>query len=385
MIARSSRLLLGLAALGLSAPIAAQSVGTVPAEDDIPIALLIDITSGQVLYERGANRRFVPASITKVMTLYHAFELIEEGALDPRQTMTMSDEAWEEWNGEGTTMWIKPGEPVLVDDLMTGIANISANDASVILAEGQAGTVADWTRAMTARARELGMTSSHFGTPNGWPDEGYTFTTAHDLAVLAEAMLRRHPQKYSRYIGRRSFAYNGVEQYNYDPLIGRTEGADGIKTGYTNEAGFGYLGTAERDGQRLVMVLAGGYSQGARARAARGFIEWGFNAFDRERLFARDAIVGSAKVQGGSAREVALQTERAVFVNVPSGRTADLQMSITYDGPLRAPFEAGEQVAMLEIDVPGMEPARIPLVAAEAVEEAGFFGRISNAIVGLFE
>jgi len=382
VIDRILKLFFAAMALCLANSAVAQGVGAVPSEGEVPVALLVDITSGQVLHQRGADRRFVPASITKVMTLYHAFELIEDGELDPRQAFTMRQETWDEWNGEGTTMWIKPDEPVLVDDLLTGIANISANDASVILAEGQAGSVAEWTAGMTVRAHALGMVSSHFGTPNGWPDEAYTFTTANDLVLLAEAMLRRHPDKYARYIGRRSFEYNGVEQYNYDPLIARTEGADGIKTGFTNEAGFGYLGTAERDGQRLVMVVAGAYSQAARSRAARDFIEWGFGAFDRERLFGKDEVAGYARVQGGDMRSVAIKTDRTVFVNVPRGRTEDLQFSIAYDGPVRAPFEADEEIATLVIHVPGMEPARVPLLAAQGVDEAAFFDRITNAFAG---
>lgn len=368
----------------LAAPVDAQSSPAVPAEADIPIAVLVDITSGQVLYTRNADRRFVPASITKVMTMYYAFSLIEEGNLDPAQVMTMSDETWREWNAQGSTMWINAGDRVPVDDLLTGIANISANDGAIMLAKGQAGSVEEWTRAMTARAHDLGMTNSHFGTPNGWPDEGATFTTANDLVILAEAMIERHPDKFARYIGLPTFTYNGIEQPNRDPMLGRVGGADGIKTGYTNESGFGYLGTAQRNGQRLVLVVAGAGRNAVRARGARSFMEWGFSAFDRERLFEEGETVGTARVQSGSARSVALQTDRTVFVNVPSGRAADLELSIQYDGPLRAPFDAGERVATLVVTVPDMEPARIPLIAAETVEEAGFFGRITNGIAGWF-
>ncbi|AWW74779.1 D-alanyl-D-alanine carboxypeptidase [Erythrobacter sp. KY5] len=362
----------------------AQTPAPVPAQTELPIALLVDVTSGQVLYSRNAERRFVPASITKVMTLFHAFELIEEGTLDPRQTLVMSDEVWEAWNGEGSTMSINAGDSVAVDDLLTGIANISANDGSVMLAEGQAGSVGAWLDGMNQRARSLGMVNSHFGTPNGWPDEGRTFTTASDLVKLAQALVRRHPQKYARYVGRPGFRYNDIEQFNRDPMIGRVPGADGIKTGYTNESGLGYVGSAKRDGQRLVVVVAGISRGSIRARAARDLIEWGFGAFERERLFAQGEIVGNARVQGGSSRTVALMTERNVFVNVPSGRLSDVSLRIEYDGPLRAPFTSGDRVATLAIEVPGMEPARLPLLAAESVETAGFFTRIYNGIAGWF-
>ncbi|WP_040464268.1 D-alanyl-D-alanine carboxypeptidase family protein [Erythrobacter sp. NAP1] len=383
-IQRAVALLVILALAAASPASRAQGPAPVPAQTELPIALLVDVTSGQVLYSRNADRRFVPASITKVMTLFHAFELIEEGDLDPRQTLVMSDEVWEEWGGEGSTMWINAGDRVAVDDLLTGIANISANDGSAMLAEGQAGSISAWLDGMNQRARSLEMVNSHFGTPNGWPDEGRTFTTASDLVKLAQALISRHPQKYARYIGKPGFRYNDIEQFNRDPMIGRVAGADGIKTGYTNESGLGYVGSAKRDGQRLVVVVAGISRGSIRARAARDLIEWGFDAFDRERLYANGEVVARARVQGGNSRSVALQTERDVFVNVPKGRLSELSLRVEYDGPLRAPFDSGDHVATLVVDVPGMEPAHLPLLAAESVGDAGFFSRIYNGIAGWF-
>ncbi len=356
----------------------------IPDADDAPIAMLVDITSGQVLHSRNSDRRFVPASITKAMTLYHAFELIEEGALDPRQSFTIKPETWREWAGKGSTMWLNARDPVLVDNLLFGIANVSANDGSVVLAEGQAGSLEAWADGMNARARALGMTGSHFGTPNGWPDDGATFTTARDLVTLARAMISRHPKKFARYIGRPSFTYNGIEQYNHDPLIGRTPGADGIKTGYTNEAGFGYLGTAVRDGQRLVLVVAGSPRSRARDAAARNYIEWGFRGLERRRLFHEGEIVENARVQGGGQRSVALRTDRPIFINVPRGYDGDIAVNVTYEGPLRAPFTDGDQVAELKVTVPGFDDAHFPLLAARTVERAGWFARIVNAIAAWF-
>lgn len=346
--------------------------------------MLVDISSGQVLHARNADRRFVPASITKVMTLFTAFQRIEEGDLDPRQLFTVRRETGEEWGGRGSTMWLQAGDVVEVDNLLFGIANVSANDGSVVLAEGQAGSLEEWVRAMNAEARSLGMTSSHFGTPNGWPDEGATFTTAQDLVTLAEALYRRHPDKTRRYIGLPGFTWKDIAQPNRDPLIGRVRGADGIKTGFTNEAGFGYLGTAQRNGQRLVLVVAGVDRGSVRARAARAYMEWGFSAFERERLFDEGETIGRARVQGGDARGVDLVADRAIAVNVPAGRAGEMSASIVYDGPVRAPFKMGDEIATLVVDVPGMEPARIPLHAAESVGEAGFFARIFNGIAGLF-
>ncbi|MEM7688115.1 MAG: D-alanyl-D-alanine carboxypeptidase family protein [Pseudomonadota bacterium] len=352
------------------------------AQIDMPVALLVDASNGQVLFERAAQRRFVPASVTKVMTLFTAFELIEAGQLDPRYSLTVSPEAWMEWRGKGSTMFLNADDRVPLSDLLTGIATVSANDASYVLAEEAAGSLEGWTAQMNAKARAIGMTQSHFGTPNGWPDEGGTFTTARDLVVLAKALLDDHPKKVARFIGNREFTYNGITQSNHDPMIGRVEGADGIKTGYTNEAGFNYLGTAKRGDQRLILVVAGGKRKSERAAFARGLVEWGFSAFDRQNLFAKGARVAEVAVQNGSARRVALVTQRDVFMNVPKGRGGDLRVSVAYNGPLRAPITAGDEVATLVIEAPDMQPARIPLLAEESVRKAGFFARIANAFSG---
>ncbi|MDJ0643045.1 MAG: D-alanyl-D-alanine carboxypeptidase family protein [Erythrobacter sp.] len=355
-----------------------------PEEVVAPIVLLVDISSGQVLYSRNADRRFIPASITKAMTTFAAFELMEAGTLRPGQTMTISDDTWREWNGKGSTMWLSADRPVRVEDLLTGIANVSANDASIVLAEGAMGSVDNWTALMNEKASELGMSQSHFATPNGWPDDGRTFTTAHDLVVLAKALIGRHPKKFAHYLGKREFSWNGVAQTNYDPLLGRVDGADGIKTGYTNESGFGFLGTARRGSQRLVMVIAGADRLGVRARASRALMEWGFDAFDRKRLFEKGATVGRARVQAGNARGVDLTTDRQISVNVPKGKAGGMTMAIRYSGPVRAPIAAGQKIATLEVRVPDMAPARIPLVAASNIEPAGFFSRIFNGIAGWF-
>lgn len=354
-----------------------------PAAEAAPIALLVDISSGQTLFERNADRRFVPASITKVMTLFLAFELMEQGKLAPAQVITLREESWEEWSGKGSTMFLPADARVKVDDLLAGIATVSANDGSIALAEGYSGSVAAWVSAMNQTARGIGMTDSYFGTPNGWPDEGKTFTTARDLARLAEAMIEGHPARYAHYIGRPQFGYNGITQPNRDPTIGRVRGADGIKTGFTNEAGYGFLGSASRDGRRLVMVIAGVERNSQRAQLSRQFLEWGFSAFDQRRIADEGQVVGTARVQGGNSLDVELVTDRPVHVNVPAGTPdGEVTATIRYDGPVRAPIAAGEKIAELEIVVPDMEPAVVPLVAREEVARAGFLRQIFNGIAG---
>ena len=361
-----------------------QVLPAIPRADEAPVAILVDITSGQVLHARNPDRRFMPASVTKVMTLYLAFELIEQGGLDPAQVFTMSPVVAREWRRKGSTMFLDAGERVRVDDLLLGIANVSANDGAAVLGEGQAGSVAAWTLAMNDTARGIGMSGSHFGTPNGFPDEGRTFTTANDLVRLARAMITRHSDKFGYYIGRAGFDYKGIAQVNHDPLIGHVAGADGIKTGFTNESGFSYLGTARRNGQRLVLVLAGVENGHLRARLARAYMEWGFTAFEHRRLFAPGQAVGEARVQNGDARSLALVSKGAVAVNLPLGSAGKLAATIRYEGPLRAPIASGQEIAVLEVTAPGTAPARIPLYAAEAVGVAGPFDRIINAVAGLF-
>jgi serine-type D-Ala-D-Ala carboxypeptidase (penicillin-binding protein 5/6) len=386
MLSRLVRAAFGvMLAAGLAMPAAAQRtlapiIPGVPPADAAPVALLVDVTNGQVLHARNPDRRFVPASVTKVMTLYLAFELMAEGRLHPDQVMEMSPALARDWRRKGSNMALDPGDRVRVADLLMGIANVSANDGSAVLAEGFAGSVPAWTATMNAKAREIGLVGSYFSSPNGWPDEGQTFTTANDLIVLGRAMIERHPVLFRDYVGHPGFVFNGIAKINHDPLTGRYPGADGIKTGFTNEAGFNYLGTAQRGDQRLMMVLAGVPDGRVRARLAQAYMEWGFTAFERRALFGRGAVIGHARVQNGSARQVALVAAGPVAINLPAGHTAPLGARIDYNGPLKAPLVAGQAVAMLTITAPGMASAEVPLVAREDVALASPFERVINGL-----
>lgn len=351
---------------------------------EVPIALLVDLSSGQTLYAREPDRRFMPASITKVMTAFTVFEMIAAGKISPEQQLLVSDEIWSDWHGVGSTMFLANRQRVTVDALLYGITTVSANDGAAVLAHGLAGSLPAWSERMNATARSIGMRDSHFSTPNGWMDEGRTFTTARDLATLAEAMITRHPALYERYFGNRRLKFNNIEQRNHDPVTGVVEGADGIKSGFTNQAGFGFLGSAERDGRRLVSILAGSPTGRMQKAASRAFLEWGFRSFEGHPLFDQGEIVGEARVQGGSARTVPLIAQRPIGYDLPVGQTAKVTLSIRYEGPLRAPIAQGEQVAELEIAVEGLRPSRVPLVAAQPIEEANIAERLVNGVAGLF-
>ena len=293
--------------VGASPPLTTPlSIPVPPAANLAPIVLLSDMGSGQVLYTRNANQRFLPASVTKVMTAYVAFELIAHHRLSPSQTMIMSKTAHAQWAGKGTSMALRAGESVSVDDLLMGIATISANDGCVVLAEGAVGSVDRWVATMNQTAVRLGMKDSHFGTPNGWPDHGATKVSARDLTLLAKAMITHYPNQYHRYFGHQQMQWHGAIEHSHDPTAGVIAGADGIKTGHTYEAGFNFLGSAERNGQRLILVVAGAWTEEARAAASRAMIEWGYAAWDRQYLYPRGSRLGTAVVHDGNTRRVAL-------------------------------------------------------------------------------
>ena len=356
-----------------------------PAEvGPVPIALLIDLGSGQVLYAKEPDRRFVPASITKVMTLYLAFELLSRGQLKPEQVFRMSEDAYRKWHAVGSTMFLDRQHDVTAHELLMGIANVSANDGCIVLAEGAAGSVPNWIALMNAEARRLGMKDSHFGTPNGWMDKGNTYVSANDLVKLASAMLTRYPDYYRRFVGQPGMVWNGIAQPNHDPTLGVVPGADGIKTGFTGEAHYNYLGSAERHGRRLIMVLAGVEKPGDRAKAARALMEWGFDQWDDAPLFAQGQKLGAARVHGGLSDDVPLLAPRQLSATVPHGTREKVSMKITYNGPLQAPIAKGSQIARLEVKMGQDAPIVLPLVAGADVPAGGWVERFMQGFRRFF-
>ena len=363
-----------------------------PFETPAPIAYLVDLSSGAVLYAKDADRRMPPASMAKIMTVHVAFDLIQRGELQLERMCTVRPETWQRWHGPaaGSTMFLSPGEQVSVRNLLHGIVTLSGNDASVVLAECISGTEAAFVALMNRESRELGLRNSHWGNPVGWPDNGVTYTTARDLATLARATIQDHPRLYRAFYGQPSFTWGRtvggnqpITQGNRNPLLGRVPGADGLKTGHTQEAAYGFTGSAERDGRRLVMVMAGLDSMNQRIAETTRFMEWGFNAWQTRPLFARGERVGEARVQLGGDGDVALVAPRDIAVTFPAGLGQDVRARIVYQGPIKAPIAQGQHIADLVVTAAGVEQT-MPLVAAEAVGEAGFFGRIWAGLRHLF-
>ena len=354
-----------------------------PVDPEIPVALMLDLQSGKMLFAREPRRRFVPASVTKVMTAFTLFEMIEDGELSLRRRLQVSQEVADEWSGEGSSMFLEAGDRVTVNDLMLGLTTVSANDGAMVLATGIAGSPEKFFERMNAAAARLGMNDSHFSTPNGYPDGGQTFTTATDLAILAEAMIERHPNLYSRFFGHHGFTYGGRTQANHDPITGVVPGADGIKTGYTREAGFNFLGSARRGGRRLVMVLAGADTGQTRNSTARAFMNWGFENFSNTLLFSKGTFLGEARVQDGAEASVPLRAPRDIYVTRAAGSDAEVTLELRYTGPLQAPVSEGVAVARLRISVEGEQPYEVPLEAAAPIASANSFQRILNGLAGL--
>jgi D-alanyl-D-alanine carboxypeptidase (penicillin-binding protein 5/6) len=375
--------------LAASAPAAAPQFDT-PAKT----AFLLDLSSGAVLYAKNPDMRMPPASMAKMMTTLVAFELIDKGQLPLNKMCTVRPETWQKWHGPaaGSTMFLSANEQVSVDNLLKGIVTLSGNDASVVLAECIAGTEQAFTDQMNALAKRIGLANSHFGTANGWPDNGVTYVTARDLATLAKATIEDHYKLYKQYYSLPSFTWGktlgsnqDITQQNRDPILGRVRGADGLKTGHTDEAGYGFTGSAEQDGRRLIEVLAGLPSWNSRVQESTRLIEWGFNAWSAKPLFNQGAKVGTAKVQLGSSSEVPLVAPRNLAVTVPAGLSSgNVQIKIRYDGPLVAPIAKGQEVAQLVVTTGDTPPQIVPLVAGEDVAKAGFFGRIWLGLKSLF-
>ncbi len=349
-----------------------------------PIALLVDLSSGQTLFAREADARFLPASMTKAMTALVAFDLIKAGHLREDTFVTVRPETSRRWAGKGTTLNLRPNEQVRIGDLLMGVTAVSANDAAVALAEAGLGSLEGWVGAMNARARVLGLTGSHFGTPNGFPDRGATYVTARDMVKLASALIIEHPELYRRYIGKQAMEWRGQRLISHDPFAGVVPGADGIKTGHTFEAGFNFLGTVERGGRRVVVVVGRSPNESARAAASKGLVEWSYAELDSRPFLQPDWIVGAIKVQDGDARQVNVAVPRAYSIAVRRDIQPHITARIVYNGPVRAPIARGAPVATLEIHGTGLPAHSIPLVAMHAIGKAGPIDRIVGGLLGLF-
>ena len=348
-----------------------------------PHAILIDAENGAELYERDPDKLIFPASLAKLMTAEYVFHELKEGHIKLTDEYTVSENAWRKGGApsHGSTMFAAIHSKVPVDDLLHGMIIQSANDACIVLAEGLAGNEADFAAKLTQRAREIGLAKSVFTNSNGLPDPNEHVTTR-ELAMLARHIILDYPEFY-KIFGQPDFTWNKIHQPNRNPLLGTVTGADGLKTGFTKEAGYGLVGSAVQDGTRLIVVVNGEKSAKERADEGKKLLEWGFRTFEQRNLFAEGQIVGSAKVYGGSSGSVPLQVPGLVKIMVPKAGGEKLIARIAYQGPVPAPITQGQQIGLLKVWRDDKLVLQVPLKAAASVGQGNISGRAFDAVTEL--
>ncbi len=341
-------------------------------------ALLMEFSTGQVLFEKNADLPLPPASITKLMTLLLAFEALEAGRVSWEDQVLISEKAW---RMEGSKMYIGVNTRVMFGDLVTGVSVVSGNDASVAVAEHLAGSEEAFVRLMNEKAGELGLTRTRFHNSHGLPAPGHEMS-ARDMAVLARYLIMNHP-KILEIESQRELTHNNIRQANRNPLLGRYPGADGLKTGWTNEAGYCLVGTAEQEGVRMISVVLRTESDQARLKASSELLNHGFRDFRLVVAAKPGDTVGEAEVRGGREVTTALTVGEEVPVVVPAGRQGDLELVVTEKRVLEAPVAAGREVGRLEVRLDGEVLATATAVTAEEVERANVLVRFFRGLVRL--
>ncbi len=312
-------------------------------------ALLMDAETETILFQKAADVRMPPASMAKLMTVAVVFDAIKQGRLSLDTEFQVSENAWRNGgaNSGGSTMFAKLGSDIKVSDLIRGIIIQSGNDACIVVAEGMAGTERTFADLMNAEARKLGLTNSHFTNSTGLPDPD-EYVTALDLAKLAHHIIYEDPEFY-KIFSETEFTWNKIRQHNRNPLLDMNIGADGLKTGYTDDSGYGLVASAVRDGQRLIMVINGTKSEKERAEEARKLMDWGLRAFEKVALFRQGEVIADASVFGGEKSSVGVIGKGGVDVFLPRGSRDLIKGRIVYQGPVPAPIEAGQEIGKLQI------------------------------------
>lgn len=336
-------------------------------QTSVPHAILIDADTQSVLFEKDADTPVIPASTVKVMTAELVFHEIAEGHIKLDDEFLVSESAWRYGGApaRGSSMFAAPNSRVRVEDLIRGLVIVSGNDAAIALAEGIAGSEGAFATQMMKRARELGLTHSTFTNPWGRDDPDQK-VSPRDMVFLADHVIRTYPDLY-KYFGEKDFTWNKIKQTNRNPLLTMDFGADGLKTGNIDASGYGLIGSAVQNGQRLILALYGASSSKERAEEARKIFLWGFRSFDTKTIFPAGETIGTAKVYGGDVWDVPLVADSAVKVLIPRTGGEKFTGRIVYNGPLIPPIEAGAQVARLKIYRGSVEALDLPLKAAAPV------------------
>ncbi len=330
-------------------------------------AILIDSRSGTVYFNKDADKLMAPASMSKIMTMLLVFEGLKDGSLRMDDEFIITEDAWRRGGAPsgGSTMYAKINSRIKLRDLIKGVIIQSANDAAIAIAEGIAGSEEAFAQRMTKRARELGLANSTFKNATGLPDPEHR-VTARELAQLTRYLIEVFPEYYKFY-SQKSFTWNNIKQGNRNPLLGKYPGADGVKTGRTVEAGFGLVGSAVRDGRRLIVVLNGMKSKAERSRESIKILDWGFRRFARVALFRKGDNVATARVWGGDKSIVRLVAKNDIAVRLSDKERQNAEMFVQFKGPIKAPVRLGQQLGRIVLRLEGRTITSAPLMAAEMV------------------
>jgi len=346
-----------------------------PPKIDAKSFYLVDANSGSVLAESNAGDQLDPASLTKLMTAYLAFEALGKGEATLDELVHVSEKAW---RAPGSRMFIEVNSEVPFGDLLKGLIIQSGNDAAIALAERLGGTEAEFIEAMNATAARLGMTGTTYRNANGLPAQGHV-STARDTAILARALIDEFPDRYSLY-SEREFTYNQITQHNRNALLWRDSSVDGLKTGYTRAAGYCLVSSAERDGMRLISVVFGSTTADARTDGSETLLDFGFDNYETHKLYARGETIAAARVFKGNLDMLSLGPADDVYVTVPRGEYSSLGASAELTADLVAPLEANQAVGELEISLAGEPLSILPLVALEPVRQGWFLSRVTDSV-----
>jgi D-alanyl-D-alanine carboxypeptidase (penicillin-binding protein 5/6) len=343
--------------------------------------MVMDVTSGQVLASQDPNMRIEPASLTKIMTAYIAFEAIKQKKIDLNQMVNVSVRAWKV-EGDSSKMFIDPATPVSVNDLLYGLIVQSGNDAAVALAEAVAGTEDAFVVLMNREAERMGMKASHFGNSHGLPSAD-TYSTANDVAIMASNLIRDFPDLYKIY-STKSFTYNKIKQPNRNRLLWLDPTVDGMKTGHTQAAGYCLVATAKRPNggsdRRVISVLLGAQSDSIRAQESQKLLNWGFLNFDTIKLYSKGQAIATPEVWKGSQNQVKIGFDHDVFITVPKGTAEKLKPVLQRKDPLIAPIAQNSKIGTLKMMADGKEITELPVTALEQVNQATVFGRAWDSV-----
>ncbi len=354
-------------------PLTAEAEGPSKPETLAKEAVVIDFETGAVLYDKNADVKTPTSSMSKVMTAMVVFDSIRSGKLSLEQTLPVSEKAW---RSEGSKMFVALNSQVKVEDLIRGMIIQSGNDACVVLAEGVAGSEENFTELLNTKAKEIGMNGSHFMNSSGWPDPEH-YSTVRDLAAMAKYLVTNYPDEY-KYYSEKEFTYNNIKQGNRNPLLYKDIGADGVKTGHTDDGGYGLIGSAVREGRRVIMVINGTASMQERADEASKLVEWALVSFKNLDVVKKGVPLAKAPVVLGAAREVEMVSGQDVRATVPAFSKDAFKLQVTYAAPLVAPISAGQEVGKVSVTLASGQALSVPLLAVRDVPQSGFFSRIAE-------